>query len=111
MSGSGIGISIACNKVAGIRCAKVDSEEEAKVTRLDNNSNIVAISGDMNINKAEEIAETFLTTDFSGEDRHKKRIKKITKYENKGWTLILVLLLTIIGFILGFILGDKISIL
>ena len=40
--GSGIGISIACNKVKGIRCAKVVNSEEAKYTRLDNDSNIVA---------------------------------------------------------------------
>ena len=40
--GSGIGISIACNKVKGVRCAKVTTRKEAKVTRNDNNSNIVA---------------------------------------------------------------------
>ena len=40
--GSGIGISIACNKVKGVRCAKVTTREEAQVTRNDNNSNIVA---------------------------------------------------------------------
>ena len=40
--GSGIGISIACNKVKGIRCAKVVNSAEAKVTRLDNDANIVA---------------------------------------------------------------------
>ena len=42
--GSGIGISIACNKVKGVRCAKVSNKEEAQVTRIDNNSNIVAFS-------------------------------------------------------------------
>ena len=107
--GSGIGISIACNKVSGIRCAKVDTKEEAKITRLDNNSNVVAISGDMNSKKALEIVEEFLTTDFSKEERHKRRIKKISKYENKGWTLILIMVLALIGFVLGFLLGGKIS--
>ena len=46
--GSGIGISIACNKVKGVRCARVNFIKEAKITREDNNSNIVAISGEMN---------------------------------------------------------------
>ena len=43
--GTGIGISIACNKVKGIRCAKVDSVEDARLTRNDNDANVIAISG------------------------------------------------------------------
>lgn len=79
--GSGIGISIACNKVKGIRCAKVSNIEEAKYTRIDNDANIVALSANTNQEDALKIVEAFLNTDFSHEERHQKRIDKITKYE------------------------------
>lgn len=81
--GSGIGISIACNKVKGVRCAKVDFIKEAKVTREDNNSNIVAISGDINKERALRIIEEFLNTEFKKEERHIKRIDQINEYESK----------------------------
>lgn len=79
--GSGIGISIACNKVKGIRCAKVSNVEEAKYTRLDNDANIIALSATTNEEEALEIINTFLKTEFSKEERHQRRIDKITKYE------------------------------
>lgn len=78
---TGIGMSIACNKVRGVRCAKVDTKEEAELTRLHNNSNVIAISA---LNKnALEIVKTFLDTEFSNEERHVRRINKITEYEEK----------------------------
>ena len=80
--GSGIGISIACNKVKGIRCAKVNSEEEAYLTRKDNDANVVAFSGKTNINDAIDIVEKFLRTPFENNERYIKRIKDITDYEN-----------------------------
>ena len=79
--GSGIGISIACNKVKGIFCAKVSNKEEAYYTRNDNNSNIVAFSEKTNKEEALEIVKTFVETPFSNEERHLRRINKITKYE------------------------------
>ena len=79
--GSGIGISIACNKVKGIRCAKVSNEEEAKYTRNDNDSNIVALSAKTSNEEALKIVKTFLETPFSNDERHQRRIDKITKYE------------------------------
>ena len=79
--GSGIGISIACNKVKGIRCAKVSNREEARVTRIDNNSNIVAFKEDVPIDDALNIIYTFINTDFSEEEKHHRRVDKITKYE------------------------------
>ena len=81
--GSGIGISIACNKVKGIRCAKVSNEEEAKYTRNDNDSNIVALSSKVPNEEALKIVKTFLETPFSNEERHQVRINKITKYEEE----------------------------
>ncbi|MBR2997967.1 MAG: RpiB/LacA/LacB family sugar-phosphate isomerase [Bacilli bacterium] len=80
--GSGIGISIACNKVKGVRCAKVNFIKEAKVTREDNNSNIVAISGEMNEERALRIVETFINQKFNNEERHVKRINQINEYES-----------------------------
>ena len=79
--GSGIGISIACNKVKGIRCAKVSNREDARVTRIDNNSNIVAFKEDVPIDEALNIVYTFINTDFSDEEKHHRRVDKIIKYE------------------------------
>ena len=79
--GSGIGISIACNKVKGIRCAKVSNREDARVTRIDNNSNIVAFKEDVPIDDALNIVYTFINTDFSEEEKHHRRVDKIIKYE------------------------------
>ena len=81
--GSGIGISIACNKVKGIRCAKVSNKEEAKYTRNDNDSNVVALSAKVPQEEALEIVKTFLETPFSNDERHQRRINKITKYEEE----------------------------
>lgn len=78
---TGIGMSIACNKVKGVRCAKVDNVEEAYLTRFHNNSNVLAISS-MNPNVL-EIVKTFLETKFSNEERHVRRINKISEYEEK----------------------------
>ena len=67
--GSGIGISIACNKVKGIRCAKVSSVEDAYLTRKDNDANIIALSGKLSKFKAKNIVNTFFKTEFSNTDR------------------------------------------
>ena len=62
--GSGIGISIACNKVKGIRCAKVDNEEDAIYTREDNDANIVAFTSEKTLEEAELIVNNFINTNF-----------------------------------------------
>ncbi|MBQ8891868.1 MAG: RpiB/LacA/LacB family sugar-phosphate isomerase [Bacilli bacterium] len=79
--GSGIGISIALNKMKGVYCAKVNNPLEARYTRVDNDTNAVAFSGDTSFDVAKEIVETFITTEFSGIDRHQKRIDKVKKIE------------------------------
>lgn len=79
--GSGIGISIACNKVKGIRCAKVSTEDEAYYTRNDNDSNIVAFSATTSLEEALKIIKKFVETPFSKEERHQRRINKIKEYE------------------------------
>ena len=78
---TGIGMSIAANKVKGIRCAKVDNIDEARLTRLHNNSNVIAVSALKDIEDIKKIILTFLETPFSNEERHLRRIEKIDNYE------------------------------
>lgn len=80
--GSGIGISIACNKVDKVRCAKVDNIKEVKYTRRDNDANVIAINGNMPLYRAKDITDVFLKTPFSGEERHKRRIEMLDNYKN-----------------------------
>ncbi|NRG46514.1 ribose 5-phosphate isomerase B [Bacillus sp. CRN 9] len=79
--GTGIGMSIAANKVKGIRCALVHDTFSAKATREHNDSNILAM-GERVIGSglARDIAKIWLSTDFEG-GRHENRVGKITKYE------------------------------
>lgn len=81
--GTGIGMSIAANKVKGVRCALVHDVYSAKLTRQHNDSNILAM-GERVIGPglAREIAEVWLTSEFEG-GRHENRIGKITTYEEK----------------------------
>lgn len=81
--GSGIGISIACNKVKGVRCAKVNNKKEAKITRLDNNANVIALNEKMFLFEAKDIVDAFLTTKYKEEERFQRRIDKISKYEGE----------------------------
>ena len=79
--GTGIGMSIAANKVKGIRCAKVSSEEESKLCREHNNANVIALSANLSTIKAKKIIKKFVETKFSNDDRHKRRIDIIDNYE------------------------------
>lgn len=83
--GSGIGMSIACNKVKGIRCAHVSTIKETYYTRVDNDANVIALSGELSLKKAYRIVETFLNTEASNEDKHIRRRKKISKYEGSTY--------------------------
>ena len=81
--GTGIGISIACNKVKGVRCAKVDTKEEAIATRVDNDSNIIAFGEKMPLEKAVELITIFIETKVSEEEKHVRRRQKIKEYEEE----------------------------
>lgn len=81
--GTGIGISIACNKVKGIRCARVTNSSEAKETRIHNNANIVALNEKLFLFEAKDIVDTFLTTKYVAEERFERRINKMLDYEDK----------------------------
>ncbi|MGX4670769.1 ribose 5-phosphate isomerase B [Cerasibacillus sp. JNUCC 74] len=80
--GTGIGMSIAANKVKGIRCALTHDVYSAKLTRQHNDSNVIAL-GERVIGPglAREIVKVWLETAFDG-GRHENRINKITKYED-----------------------------
>lgn len=84
MCGTGIGASIVANKVKGIRCALVYDVEVAKTTREHNNSNVLASGGRLvSVEKMIEIADMWLSTPFSEDARHQRRIDKITKVEGE----------------------------
>lgn len=79
--GNGIGISIAANKVKGIRCARVMNSDDAFKAKNHNGVNMIAFGG-ITTEEAKEIVDIFITTKKASEERHLKRIQKITDYEN-----------------------------
>ena len=79
---TGIGVSITANKVDGIRCALLSDVWSAKMTRLHNDTNMMAIgAGVVGQNLALEIVDTWVGTEFSGEARHQRRIDKVMALE------------------------------
>ncbi|MBA3309298.1 MAG: ribose-5-phosphate isomerase [Nocardioidaceae bacterium] len=85
VGGSGNGEQIAANKVEGVRAALAWSEETAELARLHNNANVVAIGARMHsADDATRLVEVFLATDFTGEERHVRRIAILTDYEKTG---------------------------
>ena len=79
---TGIGVSISANKINGIRCALLSDVWSAKMTRLHNDTNMMALgAGVVGENLALEIAETWLGTEFSGDERHQRRIDKVMALE------------------------------
>ena len=77
---SGIGMSIACNKVQGVRCAKVNDTWEAMMTRRDNNANVIAVGSRIEMNELKEIVKTFLTSEYANIDRYNRRIEMVDNY-------------------------------
>ena len=80
--GTGIGISIAANKVKGIRCARVLSVNDATLARQHNHANAIALPADMEYQEALQICLAFIEASKSNEDRHIRRVNKITMFEN-----------------------------
>jgi ribose 5-phosphate isomerase B len=80
--GSGVGVSIAANKVYGIRAALCTSVKQARLAREDDDANVLCLSGDLiDEEVAREISGVFIETVFSSEERHIRRIQKINQYE------------------------------
>jgi ribose 5-phosphate isomerase B len=85
IGGSGNGEQMAANKVNGVRAALAWSDETASLARLHNDANVVSLGARMHtVDQATGFAELFLTTEFSGEERHRRRIAMIADYEETG---------------------------
>ncbi|GIJ24708.1 ribose-5-phosphate isomerase [Micromonospora lutea] len=82
IGGSGNGEQIASNKVAGVRAALAWNVETAQLGRQHNDANVVAVGARQHtLDEATAIVEAFLTTSFSGSDRHARRIAQVAEYE------------------------------
>lgn len=85
VGGSGNGEAMAANKVTGVRCALVWSEETARLAREHNDANVVAVGGRMHdAETAVRLVQLFLDTPFSEEERHVRRIGMLSSYETSG---------------------------
>ena len=79
---TGIGVSIAANKVKGIRCALLSDTKSARMTREHNDTNMMALgAGIVEEALAFEILDIWLNTEFSGSERHARRIEKVMALE------------------------------
>ena len=82
MCGTGIGVSIACNKVKGIRCAKIDNINEAKFAKEHNNANILAFSATShNEYEIKKMIDMFVNSTFNTDEIYKMRIEQVENYE------------------------------
>ena len=79
--GNGIGISIAANKVKGIRCGRVVSLSDAKAAKEHNHANVISIPATLDYQEALEIVKQFIEAKPSTDDRHQRRVNKIIAYE------------------------------
>lgn len=82
--GTGIGMSIALNKVKGIYCAKISNISEAMLCKSHNNANVIAISADMDEEQAKSVVDKFILTPFSNVDKYVKRNQMIQDKEKNG---------------------------
>ena len=78
--GTGIGISIACNKVNGIRASVCTDKYMAQMTRQDNDANVLCLGSRLKNVEIENVVDTFISTEFAG-GRHQRRLDKIKKIE------------------------------
>lgn len=81
--GTGIGISIAANKVKGIMCAKISNKEEAKLAKEHNNTNVIAMSGRISIEDAITMVNEYMNSSANEEEKYVRRINQILKYDNE----------------------------
>jgi ribose 5-phosphate isomerase B len=85
LGGSGNGEQMAANKVDGIRAALVWNQDTAKLARSHNDANVVAVGARQHSQQEVlELIETFIAEPFSGDERHARRIGKITTFEQTG---------------------------
>jgi ribose 5-phosphate isomerase B len=85
IGGSGNGEQMAANKVPGVRAALAWSEETAELARLHNDANVLSVGGRMHtVDEMTHFVDVFLSTAFSGEERHVRRIAMLADYERTG---------------------------
>jgi ribose 5-phosphate isomerase B len=85
IGGSGNGEQIAANYVRGIRAALVWSEETAQLAREHNNANVISVGGRRHsVEDMTRFVELFLSTPFSGEERHVRRLEQLATYQQTG---------------------------
>ncbi|MGI8888020.1 MAG: ribose-5-phosphate isomerase [Nocardioidaceae bacterium] len=85
VGGSGKGEQIGANKVHGIRAALAWSRETAELARQHNNANVISVGSRMHsLEEATELVAAFLAADFTGEERHVRRIVMLADYEDSG---------------------------
>lgn len=77
---SGIGMSIAANRFKGVRCARVVNIEEAKISRMHNHANCVAISGKYSLRKIKRIIDAFINQSYDDTERYERRAKMLDEY-------------------------------
>ena len=80
--GNGIGMSIAANKVDGIRAARAVSVDDAFKAKNHNGANVLALSSEVDLATTKEIVDTFIITKTATDERFRRRIDKIEKYES-----------------------------
>lgn len=78
---TGIGMSIAANKVKGIRCAKINSIEDATLSRNDNGANVMTFNYTENMNNIKKYIDAFISAEVINDERHQRRVNKIMEYE------------------------------
>lgn len=83
--GSGVGVTIAANKVGGARCSTATTSDEVKRGREDDDLNVLALSADyLSEGEIQERIRAYLETRFTGDERHVRRLKKIEERETHG---------------------------
>ncbi len=80
---TGIGMSIAANKVKGIRCAKINSVEDAILSRNDNGANVMTFNYTDNMEDIKKYIDAFINAEVINDERHQRRVNKIIKYEEE----------------------------
>ncbi|MBT9171075.1 MAG: Ribose-5-phosphate isomerase B [Actinobacteria bacterium] len=83
--GSGVGVDIAANKFKGVRSALVNNSDQAYLSRHDDDANILSLAAEFTDEEtANQILKTWLSTPFSDEERHRRRLEKISQLEMKN---------------------------
>ena len=80
--GTGIGMSIAANKVKGIRCALVHNIDEARLSKEHNNANVIAFGSNLTVDEMVSFIKEYLNTEFSSDEKHQRRVQKIINIES-----------------------------